>query len=80
MFRKRYTFTSLMQLAIFASLLIFAGRTNAQSTNFNYQAQLQDGGVNLSGNYDLQFTLRDSLTAGTQQPQPVGSRVTLVTS
>jgi hypothetical protein len=54
-------------------LLLFAGATSsalAQGTAFSYQGRLQDSGANANGTYDFQFTLWDSLSGGTQQPQP----------
>ena len=42
----------------------------AQTTSFTYQGRLTDGGTAANGNYDLQFTLWDALSGGTQQPQP----------
>ena len=41
-----------------------------QSTTFTYQGRLQDTGTNANGSYDLQFTLWDAVSGGTQQPQP----------
>ncbi|MGI8967213.1 MAG: tail fiber domain-containing protein [Limisphaerales bacterium] len=54
----------------FALLLAVSGR--AQTTAFTYQGTLNDNGVPASGNYDLQFSLRDALAAG----NPIGSPVT----
>jgi hypothetical protein len=34
----------------------------AQTTSFTYQGRLTDGGTAANGNYDLQFTLFDSLS------------------
>jgi hypothetical protein len=48
----------------------------AQTTAFTYQGNLTDGGSTANGNYDLQFTLWDALTGGTQQPQPSTVTVT----
>ena len=49
---------------------LFISVAVAQTTVFNYQGRLQDGGTNANGSYDFQFTLWDSLTGGTQQSQP----------
>src|SRR5215813_3136506 len=53
-----------------------AAGTFAQSTALTYQGRLQDGGANANGSYDLQFTLWDSLSGGSQQPQPSPVTVT----
>ena len=43
----------------------------AQGTAFTYQGRLSDSGAPANGVYDLQFTLRDALTAGNQIGRPV---------
>lgn len=48
-----------------------------QTTAFTYQGKLSDSGSPASGSYDLQFTLWDANTGGTQQPQPSPVTVTL---
>lgn len=45
----------------------------AQSTAFNYQGYLRDGGVPANGLYDFQFKLYDAAVAGSQ----VGFTVTI---
>jgi len=70
MFQRGFRFVNFIRLAILSAVLICSGKANAQSTAFNYQGRLQDGGTNATGNYDFQFTLWDSLTGGTQQPPP----------
>jgi hypothetical protein len=60
----------------FVVLLLFASAVNAQTTSFTYQGRLTDGGAPANNNYDLQFTLWDSLTGGTQQPQPAPAALT----
>lgn len=45
-------------------LLAFASVASAQSTAFTYQGHLMDGGASANGNYDIQFTLKNALTAG----------------
>ena len=51
---------------LFIALILFAGvhQVSAQGTAFTYQGRLNDNGNPASGTYDLQFTLRDALTAG----------------
>ena len=55
--------------------LVGLAAANAQTSSFTYQGRLTDGGAAASGNYDLQFTLWDSLSGGGQ----VGSTQTLNT-
>ncbi|HEY6118344.1 MAG TPA: hypothetical protein VIV66_00210 [Pyrinomonadaceae bacterium] len=62
-------------LALFL-FLISAQFIAAQTTTFSYQGKLTDNGNPASGNYDLQFTLWDALSGGTQQPQPSPITVT----
>jgi len=57
-------------------LLAIPITAEAQSTAFTYQGRLTDGGSPANGNYDLQFTLWDALSGGTQQPQPSPVTVT----
>src|SRR5260370_16275278 len=59
-------------------LLLETGNVFAQSTAINYQGRLQDTGTPANGSYDLQFTLWDAVSGGTQQPQP--SPVTVMLS
>src|SRR5436190_1369104 len=61
--RRCYLFLVLLVLISFSA-------ANAQSTAFTYQGRLTDGGTPANGSYDLQFTLWDALSGGTQQPQP----------
>src|SRR5262245_22581470 len=61
---------SLLVLAIL-SFALHAGVTAGQTTSFNYQGRLTDGGTPANGSYDLQFTLWDAGSGGLQQPQPV---------
>lgn len=53
---------------LIATALIIAGvgHALAQTTAFNYQGKLNDGGSPANGNYDFQFALFDSQTNGTQ--------------
>ena len=66
-------FASLLSMSL---LLISVQVAAGQSTSFTYQGRLQDGGANANGNYDLQFTLWDAVSGGTQQPQPSPVTVT----
>src|SRR5438128_10139894 len=54
--------------ALFMVLCLFAGAstTFTQTTSFTYQGRLTDGGTAANGNYDLQFTLFDASSGGTQ--------------
>jgi len=61
MLRRGFAFAGLIQMVILGSLLICPLKVRAQSSTFNYQGRLQDSGTNATGNYDLQFTLWDSL-------------------
>ena len=55
----------LLPFCLFAGLLFSTG-VRAQSTAFNYQGQLSDGGSPATGRYEFQFTLWDSVSAGAQ--------------
>ena len=58
---------SLYYLSITAGCaLIFCVSAAAQTTAFNYQGRLTDGGTPANGNYDLQFALWDSSSGGSQ--------------
>src|SRR5260370_9244078 len=63
-------------LALLLLLLLSANAAFAQSTGFTYQGRLQDTGTPANGSYDLQFTLWDAASGGTQQPQPTPMPVT----
>ncbi|HEY6118342.1 MAG TPA: hypothetical protein VIV66_00200, partial [Pyrinomonadaceae bacterium] len=65
-------------LIAFACLVVFINSelAFAQTTTFTYQGKLTDSGIPASGNYDLQFSLWDALSGGTQQPQPSPITVT----
>lgn len=47
-------------------LLLSVTASRAQTTGFTYQGALSDGGTLATGNYDLQFSLWDSASAGNQ--------------
>jgi hypothetical protein len=53
-------------------ILFFAAGVGAQTTGFSYQGTLNDGGLPANGNYDFEFALFNSLSAGTQ----IGSTLT----
>lgn len=44
--------------------LTLTSAVSAQSTAFTYQGHLMDAGASANGNYDIQFTLKNALTAG----------------
>src|SRR5438132_10128449 len=74
------------QLSVYArffSLLAFsmlwlltASSAHAQGSAFSYQGKLTDAGNPANGTYDLQLTLWDAASGGTQQPQPSPVTVT----
>jgi hypothetical protein len=51
-------------IAFIACLAATSMVVSAQGTAFTYQGRLNDGGSPANGTYDLQFYLRDALTAG----------------
>lgn len=57
---------------LFTALLLFAAvcTAQAQSTAFTYQGRLSDNGAPANGLYDLQFTLKDALSAGNTVSTP----------
>src|SRR5712691_4106849 len=76
-------FSKQFRCAFFAAgltaFLLWTGAARAQTTqttSFTYQGRLTDGGTPANENYDLQFTLWDALSGGTQQPQPAPVTVT----
>lgn len=68
-------YLSLIILMVAMCLWLSVPSAPAQGTAFTYQGRLQDGGTAANGNYDLQFTLWDSLSGGAQ----IGSAQTLNT-
>src|SRR5256885_13764540 len=68
---------SLAASLFFAALLclLLSNATLGQTSGFTYQGALSDGGTVANGNYDLQFTLWDSLSGGNQ----IGSTQTINT-
>src|SRR5437660_7775425 len=63
-------------LVVALLLLMSSALASAQTTTFTYQGRLQDTGTPANGNYDLQLTLWDAASGGTQQPQPSPVTVT----
>ncbi|MFN2578359.1 MAG: hypothetical protein ABR607_11780, partial [Pyrinomonadaceae bacterium] len=62
---------------LFSALILNSGLVQTQvSTAFSYQGRLTDNGAPANSNYDLQFTLWDALSGGTQQPQPAAATLT----
>jgi hypothetical protein len=69
--------TQVRRLAAVSLLVLFSVTVApAQTTSFTYQGRLTDGGTPATANYDLQFTLWDALSGGTQQAQPSPVTVT----
>lgn len=60
----------------FCLLASFVTATHAQTTAFNFQGKLNDGGNAANSNYDFQFKLFDALTGG-NQVTPTQSRIGL---
>ena len=58
---KKREFTAVILLILFLSVM-----TRAQTTAFNYQGRLTDGGNPANGNYEMQFKLFNTLASGTQ--------------
>lgn len=65
----RHTRGEKMKKIIFALLinLFFVGLAGAQTTEFTYQGRLLDNSLPPTANYDFEFSLWDSLVAGSQQ-------------
>jgi hypothetical protein len=57
------------------SFFVSVNSVKGQNPGFTYQGRLTDGGIPANGNYDLQFTLFDSLNGGAQ----VGATQTIPT-
>ena len=58
--------------ALFLTTLFFAVAAQAQTTAFNYQGRLTDGGVPANGAFQMQFKLFDALAAGSQIGTTIG--------
>ena len=55
------------KLALLFSIIVLAsGACFAQTSAFTYQGKLSSGGSPATGNYDLQFSLFDNASGGTQ--------------
>lgn len=61
---NKLRFFSSVLFLIFTLLVI--GQAQAQTTAFNFQGRLNDGGNAANGRYDLQFKLFDALAGGNQ--------------
>lgn len=48
-------------------LVLSIQTASAQTTDFNYQGSLKNGGIPANGNYDMQFTIYENPTGGTPQ-------------
>src|SRR5438128_5965697 len=65
--RSRFGCRHAILLLLIALLLsLSSSRAMAQTSAFTYQGRLTDGGTPANGNYDLQFTLWDSASGGSQ--------------
>jgi len=65
---------------LFFSLFLAAFSVFAQTTSFNYQGQLNDGAGAANGTYQMQFSLYDDPSAGTQIGSTVTNNAVTVTS
>jgi hypothetical protein len=74
MFRMKLMLAS--KFVLIAVAFCWSHSIQAQTTAFTYQGRLTDGGMPANGTYDVQFTLWDAATGGTQQPQPSAVTVT----
>jgi len=66
----------LLMLAMFS----WTNAVSGQTTSFTYQGALSDGGTMANGNYDLKFSLWDSLSGGTQIGATQSLNVVLVSN
>jgi hypothetical protein len=64
--------THIDRILIVACLLLTPLTVDAQTTSFNYQGRLTDGGNPANGSFQMQFKLFDALAGGTQ----IGSTLT----
>src|SRR6478672_202274 len=53
-------------LFLMLTIVLSAGALFGQTTGFNYQGRLTDGGIPANGNYDLQFALFDAADGSNQ--------------
>ena len=57
----------LLLISVVLCIFAFSSSVFAQGTEFTYQGRLLDNSIPATGNYDFEFSLWDSLAAGTQQ-------------
>jgi len=67
-------------LLLLLSTLNYPLSTSAQGTAFTYQGRLNDGANPANGNYDLQFTIYDALSAGNSVAGPITNAPTGATN
>jgi len=60
-------FKRLLLISVVLCIFAFSNGVFAQGTEFTYQGRLLDNSIPATGNYDFEFSLWDSLAAGTQQ-------------
>lgn len=63
-----------------ALCIVLAGHLTAQTTTFTYQGRLADGAAPANGTYQVQFSLYDALTGGTQQGSTITNNSVSVTN
>jgi len=68
--------TPLNLLAVILALCVGLVSARAQGTAFTYQGRLTDNGSAANGNYDLRFTIYDSVTSGTVIAGPITNSLT----
>lgn len=71
----RYPIRWLQLVVVGATLMLASVAGRAQTSAFNFQGRLTDSGSPANGSYDLQLTLWDAQTGGSQIP--VGAPITL---
>ena len=67
-------------VTLFIAVSLMTRIALSQTTAFTYQGRLMDGGLPAEGNYDLQFTLLDAVTAGTTNGGPLVATAVSVTN
>ena len=68
--------TPLNLLAVILALCVGLVSARAQGTAFTYQGRLTDNGSAANGNYNLRFTIYDSVTSGTVIAGPITNSLT----
>jgi len=68
------------EAAVMGCLLIGINPAHAQGTAFTYQGQLNSNGTNVTGLYDIKFTLYPTNATGTAVTPPVTNTATAVTN